>query len=493
MIYRILPFGGHRAKTKEQARKDEANKAPLDMPTMKSQALRIRHARHGILATALLLGLVLVLTTWFAWRDAEALADTLSEGQAELFLRAMHTRRPPHGRGGEQELLAMLGEYRDQGLRGIGQIDDSGSIRAIAGDITHAPFPGGRPPPGRILRRVGGHWQILAPPLPGSDPAHGGLRPPRPPGPEARGPWPPPPPGFKGNRPPRAFSGPDEPPSETGEAMLDPLTHPLIFEFDPVFASQLTLRAKQTFFLATGAATLLAVAAIILWRRASREEALAARLSQSERLASLGTMSAVLAHEIKNPLAALKGNAQLVVESLAEESRTRGQAERVVEAAVRLQGLVQNLLDFARGGPIDRAEADPAELLFLAAEDAAPGATLNLDEAPASWSLDAIRIRQVLENLLRNAVQASNHEGVTASVGLSGDGRQLVYTVRDKGPGFPEGALESIFEPFFTTKTRGVGLGLAMARRVVAMHGGDITATNRPEGGAELRVSIPRA
>jgi two-component system sensor histidine kinase HydH len=266
---------------------------------------------------------------------------------------------------------------------------------------------------------------------------------------------------------------------------------PLVFEFEPVLASQLTLRAKQTFFLSTGAALLLAIAAVILWRRASREEALAQRLAQSERLASLGTMSAVLAHEIKNPLAALKGNAQLVAESLGEETRTRGQAERVVEAAVRLQGLVQNLLDFARGGPIERRMTDPAELLFLAAEDAAPGAKLELDEAPASWSLDAIRMRQVLENLLRNAVQASNNGVVTASVALSGD--VLVYTVRDDGPGFPDGALESIFEPFFTTKTRGVGLGLAMARRVVTMHGGDITAKNRPEGGAELRVSIPRA
>jgi signal transduction histidine kinase len=162
----------------------------------------------------------------------------------------------------------------------------------------------------------------------------------------------------------------------------------------------------------------------------------------------------------------------------------------VVEAALRLQGLVQNLLDFARGGAIERADVDPAELLFLAAEDAAPAATLDLDDAPATWSLDAIRMRQVLENLLRNALQASKHGAVSARVFIESD--KLVYIVDDDGPGFPADALENVFEPFFTTKSRGVGLGLAVARRIVFMHGGTIGARNKTEGGAELKISIPR-
>jgi two-component system, NtrC family, sensor histidine kinase HydH len=228
---------------------------------------------------------------------------------------------------------------------------------------------------------------------------------------------------------------------------------------------------------------------VILWRRAEREELLGARLAQTERLASLGTMSAVLAHEIKNPLASLKGNAQLLAESLPAEGRSRAQADRVVEGAIRLQGLVQNLLDFARGGSIDRTDIDPAELLFLAAEDAAPAATLELDDAPSSWSLDAIRMRQVLENLLRNAVQASKHGLVKARVFVEAD--QLIYIVEDDGPGFPPEVLEKMFEPFITTKSRGVGLGLAVARRIVIMHGGTLQAQNKNGGGAELRIAIP--
>ena len=450
---------------------------------------RKNYARHGILATALLLGLTLVLITWFAWRDADALAETVSEGQSELYLRAFHDFG--RGRNLDQAFRAVVETYAESGLRGAGRYNLDGKFVVVAGTFQE-PVPDGRDrPEGRVLLRVGHRYRIIAH-LPPGGPRfgrpHDHNKPPPPGGfpPHKR---PPPPPGFDETRPPP----PDgEPPFPDNEFAFDTLA----FEFEPLLATGLTQRARTTFFLATGVTALLALAAVVLWRRAEREETLGARLAQAERLASLGTMSAVLAHEIKNPLASLKGNAQLLAESLPPDGRSRSQADRVVEAALRLQGLVQNLLDFARGGPIERTETDPAELLFLAAEDAAPAATLELDNAPATWSLDTIRMRQVLENLLRNALQASKQGGVKARVFVEDD--QLVYIVEDDGPGFPADALETIFEPFYTTKTRGVGLGLSVARRIVVMHGGTISARNKndkndkSEGGAEVRVSIPR-
>ena len=262
----------------------------------------------------------------------------------------------------------------------------------------------------------------------------------------------------------------------------------MVLEFEPSLAGELRTRATRTLFASAVAAVLLVGAAGIFARRARQADDLMERLAQSERLAALGTMSAVLAHEIKNPLAALKGNAQLLVEGLDEGTRPRAQADRVVSSALRLQGLVDNLLDFARSGGLDRAPLDPAEVLRAAAEDASPRARLDLDAAPASWSLDSVRLRQVLENLLRNAEQASPGE-VTASVRVEGD--RLIFTVNDRGAGIADGETERIFEPFHTTKTRGVGLGLTVARRVVELHGGTITARNRPEGGAVLEVEIP--
>jgi two-component system sensor histidine kinase HydH len=263
----------------------------------------------------------------------------------------------------------------------------------------------------------------------------------------------------------------------------------MVLEFEPILAVELETRATRTLASSALAALLLVGAAGVLARRARRADALVERLAQSERLASLGTMSAVLAHEIKNPLPALKGNAQLLLEGLEEGTRQRAQADRVVRASARLQGLVDNLLDFVRSGALERATLDPAEVLRAAAEDASPRAQLDLDAAPASWSLDGMRVRQVLENLLRNAEQAS--PGEVAAAARVDHGR-LIFTVSDRGPGIPEGDMELIFEPFHTTKTRGVGLGLTVARRVVELHGGTITARNRPGGGAVIEVAIPR-
>jgi len=477
MIYRVLRALRRRP---EEPREDERAMLPLT-------AQRKSYARHGILVTALLLGLTLVLTTWTAWRDAEALAETLSEGQSEVFLRGLRMQTGPRY-ATDADFEAMVHDYADRGLVGAGVAEDD-KIRVIAGTISDTRFSEEDRRKGRHLRRAGDRYILIAPPPRGPRPnpdfdeplSAGGKRPPHRRGPPPRQEGAPPPP-----PPPDGFSPPPEPP---GLGEPPPITH--VFEFEPLLSSGLTRRARQTFFLSSGAAALLVLAAIVMSRRAAREEALAAKLANAERLVSLGTMSAVLAHEIKNPLAALKGNAQLVAESLSEDTRARGQANRVVEAAVRLQSLVQNLLDFARGGPIERAPTDPAELLFLAAEDAAPTAKLELDEAPAEWSLDVIRVRQVLENLLRNAMQASKGGQVSARVALEGE--RLVYVVRDDGPGFPEGSIDTIFEPFVTTKSRGVGLGLAVARRIVTMHGGEIVAKNRPEGGAELRVTIPKA
>lgn len=440
-----------------------------------------RLARHGLLAVAFVAALGLVGTAWSSRRGADALADTVNDGQAELMLRAMREHASPH-RGGPTDaaLRSLLDERRADGLRGVAMVRRDGTVRVVAG--TFSP-PSPRPEdfePGPHVRRVGALLHLYAPPASEVAGMHGRRPPPRRRGPPGGLEGPPgdgPPEGPPGDGPP---GGPAHDGPPLAEARI-------VLEMEPLLAESLIARANRTFGIAAIAAAILLAAAVILWRRAGREDALAARLAHSERLASLGTMSAVLAHEIKNPLASLKGNAQLVSESLGEGSRPRAQADRVVEAAERLQTLVANLLDFARSGDVSREDVDPGELLFLAACEAAPRAQLSLDAAPASFSLDPVRMGQVLENLLRNAEQASP-DRVSAEV--RGEGSGLVIVVRDEGPGFA-GAPESFFEPFATTKARGTGLGLAVARRIVEQHGGTITARNRVEGGAEIQIEIP--
>jgi two-component system sensor histidine kinase HydH len=266
-----------------------------------------------------------------------------------------------------------------------------------------------------------------------------------------------------------------------------------VLEFEPLLANELQADARVTLAVGGAAALAFVVFAVVFTRVLRQRESLERSLEHERRLAALGEMSAVLAHEIRNPLTSLKGHAQLLLESLPGEGREREKVERVVREAVRLETLTDDLLEFVRSGAIERREADPGELLRAAAEEV-DGARIALrcDGAPKSWPIDALRLRQVLTNVLRNALQASPAEAkVDASVSLVEE--RLVFEVRDRGEGLPQGQEDAIFEPFHTRKVHGTGLGLAIARSVVERHGGTITAANHPEGGAVFRIVLPRA
>jgi two-component system sensor histidine kinase HydH len=271
----------------------------------------------------------------------------------------------------------------------------------------------------------------------------------------------------------------------------------ILIEFEPREARALQASSTRSLGTGAGAAVLLWIAALFLLRWFGRQDAARARLEGDRRLASLGQMSAVLAHEIRNPLASLKGNAQLLEklvlksgdhEASPAQVKTATKATRVVAEALRLEQLVNDLLEFARSGTLQRSEVDPRRLLqdCVDAVDAS-SITVDVSSAPESWSLDAARIQQVLNNLLQNAVQASERVEATASIRAG----KLAFVVRDHGEGVPEGATESLFEPFHTKKTQGTGLGLAVAKRLVELHGGTIGARNADSGGAEFRVEIP--
>jgi two-component system sensor histidine kinase HydH len=214
-------------------------------------------------------------------------------------------------------------------------------------------------------------------------------------------------------------------------------------------------------------------------------------MERDRRLASLGEMAAVLAHEIRNPLASMKGHAQLLTERLPEDTPEGEKAARVVREVVRLEELTSDLLAFIRSEQMTRGEEDPRRILEAAAEDVgAERLELDMETAPSSWPLDGRLLRQALANLLRNALQASPG-GAKAAVAVEGD--ELVFRVLDRGDGVPPEARERIFEPFFTTRSRGTGLGLAVARRIAELHGGAIAVTEAPGGGALFRLRIPRS
>jgi two-component system sensor histidine kinase HydH len=164
----------------------------------------------------------------------------------------------------------------------------------------------------------------------------------------------------------------------------------------------------------------------------------------------------------------------------------------VVNEAVRLEQITNDLLDFVKQGELDRAPTDLGQLVQQAAAEAVPAERLflTLPDESVVLPVDAGKLGQLVGNLVQNAVQAG--EG-PVEVTLELEEREVVLSVRDHGPGIPTGQEDRIFEPFVTTRVRGTGLGLAIARRIADRHGGTLTASNHPDGGALFRLTLPRS
>jgi two-component system sensor histidine kinase HydH len=266
----------------------------------------------------------------------------------------------------------------------------------------------------------------------------------------------------------------------------------VVIEFEPLVANR--LRREVWVLVAVGAATSVVVIGFAVWMvRGSRQrDKLQVELERGRRLAALGEMSSVIAHEVRNPLASLKGHAQLLVEALPDAGPARTKADRVVTEATRLERLTTDLLEFVRSGELRRAPTDARALVDDAIGEVGNGRVdVTTGGELAGWSLDPARLRQAIVNVIQNAVQASPTDQ-RVDVAVTGGSDALVIAVRDRGPGIPAGEEKTIFEPFHTKRIKGIGLGLAIARRMVEMHGGTIAAAARTGGGAEVTITVPR-
>jgi two-component system sensor histidine kinase HydH len=264
----------------------------------------------------------------------------------------------------------------------------------------------------------------------------------------------------------------------------------LVVEFEPPVIERLENDLRLIRIVAALAALVLIAFAFAWQRAATRLSAVQTAADADRRLIALGRASSVIAHELRNPLSALKGHAQLLVEDLAEPSRTK--AERVVEGAERLERLTTVLLDLVRESPLEIRPLAPAELIDRAlAELPRERVHIDLSGAPEVLNVDAERMSLALRNVLQNAVQASPSEALAVEVRFDGHAHEVIIEVRDHGLGIAPGAKAQIFEPFVTTKARGTGLGLAIARKIVEQHHGKVTGETHADGGAVFRLVLP--
>jgi PAS domain S-box-containing protein len=219
-------------------------------------------------------------------------------------------------------------------------------------------------------------------------------------------------------------------------------------------------------------------------------------------LESLGEMSAGLAHEFKNALATLHGYAQLM-QSLKLDESGRAASSALLQEVRNLSEMVTSFLNFARPQPLDLSDVSLQELIEecvveLRALFEERRVELVIEGDFPEVRADERMLRQAILNLLRNAAEAISEEARERRVYVKGGSRRdangkawASIEIRDSGEGIQPNDLQRIFIPFFTTKSKGHGIGLALAHRVIAEHDGTLTATNGAEGGAVLTIRLP--
>ena len=243
-------------------------------------------------------------------------------------------------------------------------------------------------------------------------------------------------------------------------------------------------------------------------REAEFREKMEQRMVAAERLASLGTLAAGVAHEINNPLAIINDSVGWMQLLLSKpdmaEMRIKGQLEKglgkIAKSVERAKKVTHQLLGFARKDDSVVSEVNLSQLVEEAVQLVEKEASYKeiefvqeVDASLDSIRSDAFQLRQVLINLLTNAIHATGPKG-RIKIRLQKDGEQAILTIQDTGQGIPQEDLERIFEPFFSTKPtgEGTGLGLFVTRGIVEKLGGTIEAESRLGEGTDFRITLPR-
>jgi two-component system sensor histidine kinase HydH len=237
---------------------------------------------------------------------------------------------------------------------------------------------------------------------------------------------------------------------------------------------------------------------VLLFRDITEVRRLKKEIVRNQHLASLGSLAAGVAHEIRNPLSSIKGFATYFRDRYRDNPEDEKTAGIMIQEVDRLNRVISQLLDYARPMTMQRQEVSIQDIIrhalrMIEAQAREKGITLQADlptEIPAA-GIDADRMKQVFLNLYLNALGAMETGGML-SVALTGmtDGRMRIE-VRDTGVGIAPQDLGCIFDPYFTTKPSGAGLGLAIVQKIIDAHGGEIQVASTPGQGTTITILLP--
>jgi signal transduction histidine kinase len=223
-------------------------------------------------------------------------------------------------------------------------------------------------------------------------------------------------------------------------------------------------------------------------------EDLLAQQARAERLSTFGQLVGSIGHELRNPLGVMAGSLYLLRSHVGDDPAVQKHLQRISDQVDLANGIISNLLDMIRDRPLAR---EPVQVGSVVEQAAAlvkrpPEVVLRLEALEAIPPIDGdpAQLRQIFTNLIENAVHATSPRGEVWVRGLCTDGIVSV-DVEDTGPGVDPGTRPRLFEPLVTTKERGVGLGLALVKRIAERHGGTVEYSDRPGGGARFTLRLP--
>ena len=248
------------------------------------------------------------------------------------------------------------------------------------------------------------------------------------------------------------------------------------------------------------------VGTAMFFKDLTRVEQLEERERLRDRLAALGEMAAAIAHEVKNPLAGIEVMAGVLKRQLAGQPEAQSTLSEIINECKAANAIVVEVLEFVRPIRLEvehvAVDAVLRDAVTLASSTTPPGTITVALDIPTDLPQipgDAHQLRQLFMNLINNAFEAMNGRGSVAvrarfdEADDEGEPSHVVVEVQDDGPGMSADQAERVFSPFFTTKPQGTGLGLAVVRKVVDAHDGNIRLTTPAEGGTCFRISLPAA
>lgn len=237
---------------------------------------------------------------------------------------------------------------------------------------------------------------------------------------------------------------------------------------------------------------------VVYLRDETRSQKLKSQVVQVEKMSAIGQLAGHIAHELNNPLTGIRSLTQILLTETPPEEQIHKDLQEVERASARCQGIINNLLDFSKGGLdhkvqiMDLNEIALRTLPFLKSATGRFRSDIQLSDDRLPVKVEPHLMQQVIFNLVNNACQAMRDKG-EISVHTKRNSRWAVLEVKDTGPGIDETLQERIFEPFFTTKAEGegTGLGLSLSRDFVRQFGGELECESSQGHGAVFRVRLP--